>query len=186
MKNGLLKICISVLFLLAIQVAANAEFYTQSMNMGGGLIQPISQQSGQSFSYTQTPTITGSTSYTGAIITPSTPTNTTTYYPVYTSTYPTNNYITTFSPLPYFNYNPLYPNRPIYNGISGSYTTTGASFAYDYTGHGFDFGVSSGRPIYINRPYNNIHPAPQPPPPPPPPPHKPSRDGNHHEHSHRK
>ena len=170
MKNGLLKICICILFVFAFGTVANAEFYTQSMNMGGGLIQPINQQ--QSSSSSQTPTYSGQTSYTGAIITPSTPTNTTTYYPV--SAYPSygNTYITTYSPLPYYNYRPFYPNRLYNNNISGSYTTTGSSFAYDYTGHSFDFGISSGRPIYINRPYNNIRPTP-----PPPPPQQPARNG---------
>ena len=181
------SVLMSVIIMSAIAGTASADYYTQTLNMGGDTIQPtqtIVTPTYQTYSTSPTERKT----YTGSIIQTSNPEPTTVYVPVYQPYY--NNYITTYSVVPYYRrpyYNsggimPYYtPQRPYgYSGISAGYNyNTGintGSFAYNYQGHGFDYGFSSGRPLYVNRP------GMQSPPPPsggmkPPPNHKHDRNG---------
>ncbi len=168
------SVLMSVISLSVLTGTAYAEYYTQTLNMGGDPIQPtqtIVTPSYQSY----TPSSTERKTYTGSIIQQSVPEPSKVYVPVY-QPYPYNNYITTYSVVPYYR-GPYYPPNPLppyspsnrtpyYNpgisvGLNTGINTGTGSFAYNYQGHGFDYGFSSGRPLYVNRP------GMQPPPPPP-------------------
>ena len=144
--------------LIPISVSAYDDgFIHSSMSIGGDSI----FNNNSSTINTQQPTEIRS--YTGAVTERITPASSI----VINNSYPTTPYygvpVTTYRIGPYStNYRGYYPGS-----ISSSYSNVGVSnrgnFAFNYTGHAYNYGSTSRSPIYVNNPVYNPPPPPIPP-----------------------
>ncbi len=114
-------------------------FYTQSLSIGGDDSENNDGGSSQTFKTQEIPSF--SNNVTSEV--PNTQNiqnyNEVNYYNPYYYSYPAQNYTYRIG-VPYYTYGvPGYTvTQPAYSG----------NFSFDYSGHGFDFGFSSGRPLY--------------------------------------
>lgn len=140
-------------------------FYTQSLSIGGETEENSASGNIQTFKTEEFPVFSNNESQNNNFIQDAQNYNEVQYYNPYYYPYPVN--VNTYRiGVPYYSY-----------GIPG-YTITQpvntGNFSFDYTGHGLDFGFSSGRPLYTP----NYRP-PQPPPPPPLNNHQPTNKPNY-------
>ena len=176
MKNiAFISVLFSVIFMHLSVNAYDNSFTQSSLNIGGDNIYSTSPTSSNNDN-DESPAIKEVRSYTGSVTStyatqPSIVINNN--YPAPYPYYYGGNYVTTYRIGPYYPYT-YYPHNTTNIGFSaGVRTNGGGNFAYNYSGHGYNYGVTSSSPIYTPNaiyahrppmipPHNNINPPPKP------------------------